>query len=148
MLPQGCAHIIVPLDEYKGELIDTSDSTKSVEFDYQTISDKDANKVVQIMAPVFTEDLSLEGSLTKNLSFFELFNILAVEDINLLDNWSSSQVFKSMATPIGVSNTGTVYLDLHDKAHGPHGLVAGTTGSGKSELLQTYILAMSIMYHP
>ena len=41
-----------------------------------------------------------------------------------------------------------ILLDLHDKAHGPHGLVAGTTGSGKSELLQTYILSMAALYHP
>lgn len=39
-------------------------------------------------------------------------------------------------------------MDLHDKAHGPHGLVAGTTGSGKSEILQTYILSMALLFHP
>ncbi|WP_334291666.1 FtsK/SpoIIIE domain-containing protein [Lachnobacterium bovis] len=33
-----------------------------------------------------------------------------------------------------------VSLNLHEKAHGPHGLVAGTTGSGKSEIVQSYIL--------
>ena len=41
-----------------------------------------------------------------------------------------------------------VYLDLHEKYHGPHGLVAGTTGSGKSEILQTYILSMATLFHP
>ena len=35
--------------------------------------------------------------------------------------------------------TGCV-LDIHEKYHGPHGLVAGTTGSGKSETLQTFLL--------
>lgn len=39
-------------------------------------------------------------------------------------------------------------MDLHDKAHGPHGLVAGTTGSGKSEVLQTYILSIATIFHP
>lgn len=39
-------------------------------------------------------------------------------------------------------------MDLHDQAHGPHGLVAGTTGSGKSEVLQTYILSIATIFHP
>ena len=39
-------------------------------------------------------------------------------------------------------------LDIHEKYHGCHGLVAGTTGSGKSEFLQTYILSMMINYSP
>ena len=41
-----------------------------------------------------------------------------------------------------------MYLDLHEKYHGPHGLIAGTTGSGKSEFIITYILSMAINYSP
>ena len=37
---------------------------------------------------------------------------------------------------------------MHEKAHGPHGLVAGTTGSGKSEILQTFILSLSVNFSP
>ena len=40
------------------------------------------------------------------------------------------------------------YLDVHEKYHGPHGLVAGTTGSGKSETLQTYMLSLAVNYSP
>ena len=32
--------------------------------------------------------------------------------------------------------------------HGPHGLIAGMTGSGKSEFIITYILSLAINYHP
>ena len=39
-------------------------------------------------------------------------------------------------------------LDLHEKFHGPHGLVAGMTGSGKSEFIITYILSLAVNYHP
>ena len=39
-------------------------------------------------------------------------------------------------------------MTLHEKAHGPHGLVAGTTGSGKSEMIQSYILSLAANFHP
>lgn len=41
-----------------------------------------------------------------------------------------------------------VYLNLHERAHGPHGLVAGTTGSGKSEIVQSYILSLAVNFAP
>ena len=37
---------------------------------------------------------------------------------------------------------------MHEKYHGPHGLIAGTTGSGKSEFIITYILSLALNYHP
>ncbi len=40
------------------------------------------------------------------------------------------------------------YLDLHESGHGPHGLIAGTTGSGKSELIQTLVLSLALRYSP
>ena len=50
---------------------------------------------------------------------------------------------------MGVDRQGDVFkLDLHEKFHGPHGLVAGMTGSGKSEFIMTYILSMAVNYHP
>ena len=76
-------------------------------------------------------------------------NIYGPEDIDLAENWGTSCVYRSMAAPIGVkSKNQIVYLDLNEKNHGPHGLVAGTTGSGKSELLQAYVLSMSLLFHP
>lgn len=147
-LPQGCVHVIAPKADNTGILIDSSDKNKSIEFSYSTVSDEQMEEIVRILAPVYTEELSLEGNLTRSLSLFELLGILSAEDIDLEERWAGSQSFKTMKAPIGVSNTGLVELDLHDKAHGPHGLVAGTTGSGKSELLLTYMLSMATLYHP
>jgi S-DNA-T family DNA segregation ATPase FtsK/SpoIIIE len=50
------------------------------------------------------------------------------------------------AAPIGVAADGTVELDL--VRDGPHGLVAGTTGSGKSELLRTIVLSLALSVPP
>lgn len=144
---QGCNYI-VSVDNQSGSLIDVNDKNNIQEFTYNVISDKDASSIVNLLAPVYSEEISLEGTLTKNISMFKLLNILAVDDIDLSKNWASSEVYKSMAAPIGVSKSREIYLDLHDKAHGPHGLVAGTTGSGKSEILQTYILSIATLFHP
>lgn len=145
---QGCDFVVDIKDAQNGLLVDTADKNKSHSFTYKTVTDDQAKSIVKLLAPVYTEEISLEGTLVKNISLFKLLNILTVDDINLDANWHSSQVFKSMSAPIGVSKSGIVSLDLHDKAHGPHGLVAGTTGSGKSEILQTYILSMALLFHP
>ncbi|WP_209371377.1 FtsK/SpoIIIE domain-containing protein [Brevibacterium renqingii] len=47
---------------------------------------------------------------------------------------------------IGRGAHGAVGIDLFDD--GPHALVAGTTGSGKSLLLQTWLLAMALAHPP
>ena len=146
-IPLGCGYIIEAKFE-KAVMISTTDSSKTVEFAYPVLETVDAKKIVDLLAPVYSEEISLEGTLTKSISMFEMLNILAVDDLNLEERWNRSQVFKSMAAPIGVTTNGLISLDLHDKAHGPHGLVAGTTGSGKSEILQTYILSMATLFHP
>lgn len=145
---QGCGYIAELKDSGNGVLINTSDKSKSNDFIFTAVTDAQAENIVKLLAPVYTEELSLEGTLVKNISLFKLLNILTVDDIDLDANWNRSQVFRSMSAPIGVSKSGVVSLDLHDKAHGPHGLVAGTTGSGKSEILQTYILSMALLFHP
>ena len=146
-IPLGCGYIIEEKMD-KAVLISTTDSSQTVEFTYPVLPNEDAKKIVDLLAPVYSEEISLEGTLTKSISMFEMLNILAVDDLNLEERWKKSQVFKSMAAPIGVTTNGLISLDLHDKAHGPHGLVAGTTGSGKSEILQTYILSMATLFHP
>ena len=146
-IASGCQYLI-KVDNGYGTLIDVKDKNVSREFYYDIIPDEIAYQIVDFVSPVYTEDVSLESELTKNISMFEMMKILVVEDIDLKARWKESAVFKSMAAPIGITKNDYVCLDLHDKAHGPHGLVAGTTGSGKSEVLQTYILSVATLFHP
>lgn len=150
LLPLGCQKIII-LNRNKnmGKLIDKADSTKVAEFTYELIDDNMAQNIAVKLSPVYCEEVSLEGSLTKNISLYELLGILSVDDLEIDKRWESSEVYKSMAAPLGVNvKKSLVYLDLNEKYHGPHGLVAGTTGSGKSEILQSYILSMATLFHP
>ena len=70
-------------------------------------------------------------------------------DLKVLSRWESHAPYQSLAVPIGLrGKDDLVYLNLHEKAHGPHGLIAGTTGSGKSETIQSYILSLAVNFHP
>ncbi len=83
------------------------------------------------------------------LTFLDMFHVGKVEHLNALKRWKENNPSKTLQTPIGVGEDGDVFmLDLHEKYHGPHGLVAGMTGSGKSELIITYILSLAVNYHP
>ena len=146
--PSGCKFLIDATSNTNGRIIYTANSSSCMDFSFEEINIKSMRKMVEMLAPIYTEEISLESSLTKNISWFEMMNILLVDDLDLKTRWEKSLVYKSMAAPIGVTKNEYVYLDLHDKAHGPHGLVAGTTGSGKSEILQTYILSIATLFHP
>lgn len=57
-------------------------------------------------------------------------------------------ITESMSVPIGKTESGISTLDLHEKADGPHMLVAGTTGSGKTETIISYLLGLCMQYRP
>ena len=93
--------------------------------------------------------LGMSHSIPNKVTFLEMFNTDKVEKIGIKEKWLKNQSSKSLAVPVGLKGKDDyVYLNLHEKAHGPHGLLAGTTGSGKSEFLQSYILSLAVSFHP
>lgn len=148
-LPQNCAYIISLKNDQTGEIYSSENKRDVHDFKYSVISEFQMMEACERLWPIYCEEISLESTLRKNISLFELLDIYSVNDIDLSDRWNQSKVYESMAAPLGInSKNEIIYLDLHEKAHGPHGLVAGTTGSGKSEILQTYILTMATLFHP
>ncbi|GAB3128540.1 FtsK/SpoIIIE domain-containing protein [Glaciibacter psychrotolerans] len=67
---------------------------------------------------------------------------------SLVASWESGRERDpgQLTAIVGQGSSGTVALDL--RTHGPHALVGGTTGSGKSEFLQTWILSLAANYSP
>ncbi|MDQ4098764.1 MAG: FtsK/SpoIIIE domain-containing protein, partial [Actinomycetota bacterium] len=64
----------------------------------------------------------------------------------LLGRWKAAGQVPKLAAPIGVAEAGSLVIDL--VADGPHGLIAGTTGAGKSELLRTMVASMAATVGP
>ena len=88
-------------------------------------------------------------SLPTSISFLEVFNASKIEQLNIVNRWKVNDPTLSLKAQIGVHSSGEqFFLDLHEKQHGPHGLIAGSTGSGKSEFIMTYILSLAVNYHP
>ncbi len=140
---------LIRLSDGVNEMMDSRNAGMVQHYQSFSVPDNQVRRIAQKMACVEVDEVSLESQLTKSITLFRLLGIFKAEDLDLKKRWEESQVYKSMAVPLGVdAKNEIVYLDLHEKAHGPHGLVAGTTGSGKSEILQTYILSVSTLFHP
>ena len=92
---------------------------------------------------------SLKNSIPESVTFLEMYGVEKVEELGISQRWAQNETYKSLAVPLGLrGKDDIVNLNLHEKAHGPHGLVAGTTGSGKSEIIQSYIISLAVNFHP
>ena len=88
-------------------------------------------------------------TLPPMVTFLEMYKAGRVEHLNPMARWADNNPVASLSVPVGVGTDGNLFtLDLHEKRQGPHGLVAGMTGSGKSEFLITYILSMAVNFSP
>ncbi|MBJ7597205.1 type VII secretion protein EccCa [Candidatus Nephthysia bennettiae] len=99
--------------------------------------------------------LSPEAGRRRLVEDVPLADLLGVEDVASLDPahaWRSRPLRERLRLPIGVSSEGEpVMLDLKEAAlggDGPHGLVIGATGSGKSELLRTIVSGLALSHPP
>lgn len=95
-------------------------------------------------------DVAAERSaMPTSVGFLEMFHVGNVTHLNIAQRWAENDASRSLATPLGFDELHEhAMLNLHENIHGPHGLIAGTTGSGKSEFIITYILSMCVNYAP
>lgn len=148
-LPSNCTNF-VDYNEKEGVYFESEMSDTLSKFKPEFIDNVNFNECIRKIynIPIKIEDM-VSGNLPDTLGFLELYGIGKVEQFNSLERWKSPDVINSLAAPIGVDPNGNILnLDLHEKKHGPHGLVAGMTGSGKSEFIVTYILSLSVNYSP
>lgn len=147
-LPHGCK-FIVDLDNGPCAF-DKNVANKKFYFTMDApTQDAQFDAYARRMSAIELDGFSTQADLPNGTTFLQGFEAETVEQLHVIERWNSSVAYESLAAPIGMMAGGKRFsLDIHEKKHGPHGLVAGTTGSGKSELLQTWILSMALCYHP
>ncbi|KXH78553.1 type VII secretion protein EssC [Sporosarcina sp. HYO08] len=140
--------LIQYVNEQEGEIL--IDAKKAVRIPFRLDPyERATNERFARMLKTLNHQVGITNSIPNSVGFLEMFDVNEVEDLPIEQNWLTNESAKSLAVPVGFKGkTDLVELNLHEKAHGPHGLLAGTTGSGKSEFLQTYILSLAVNFHP
>ncbi|BBZ62579.1 FtsK/SpoIIIE domain-containing protein [Mycolicibacterium monacense] len=129
----------------------------------ESIEVADARQVALLLAPVVDVGAAVEDAtdLPRSVSYLTLAGTrMASDPAAVVAQWVSNE---SVLTRIGrprppagqsaglralVGSTGAQELHLDLREHGPHALVGGTTGSGKSEFLQSWIMGMAAAHSP
>ncbi|MCW6010061.1 type VII secretion protein EccCa [Micromonospora sp. CPCC 205371] len=103
---------------------------------------------LRLSATSYAADQSSVATIDLGLS--ELLDLGSPRDFDLARTWASRPNRDRLRVPIGVGPDGRpIELDLKESAQdgmGPHGLLVGATGSGKSELLRTLVLALAVTH--
>ena len=107
----------------------------------------DAERLARALAPL---QVAQEIDLPASLRLSALLGADARCQLDLPALWRSyAHPTRQLTAPIGIGSGGApVVLDLHTNVHGPHGLIAGTTGSGKTVLLSTLLASLAACNSP
>lgn len=143
--------MVIGLAEREGYLLNRDDPSgrrNPLSLD-EYVSVEDAFDFALDVARVELDLSDSREELPNRLGFLEMFDAKNVEHLNIAARWRESNASDTLAASIGLDALGDPFvLNLHEDFHGPHGLIAGTTGSGKSEFIITYILSMAVNYSP
>lgn len=148
-LPNACAHIIECTPAFCGAYSVRDARTAWLDITFDTVSNDDIARLSRRLCAVRLEAPESDQGIPSSLSFFDLYGAQTIDDLDIGELWRTHSASESLAVPIGRCTAGVDYLfDVHEKYHGPHGLVAGTTGSGKSEMLMALILSLVVNFGP
>ena len=140
---------IIEVRDGGGVIYNAESSGDFEKFRIDSVDAKTYDMYARAMAPIRAEEKSKSAALPSCVTFLDGYNVKMPEQIPVEENWKRALPFKSMSVPIGVRENGENFMfDIYEKKHGPFGLVAGMAGSGKSEMVQSWILSMALAFSP
>lgn len=107
---------------------------------------------IKVLSAIYYTRIAQNANVPSYVTLFETLGV----DKDGFNEWlkkkwtdvSRQDIAKTLSVPLGKSENTDICLDLHEKADGPHMLVAGTTGSGKSETIISYLIGLCLYYPP
>ncbi|WP_105614147.1 type VII secretion protein EssC [Vallitalea okinawensis] len=148
-LPKDCETIIQNDRSICGIYYKNKYNNRFIPFKSDWVDIKPLTKFSQQLSMLSVKIDNINLSVPERVSFLGMYKVGNVEDLDIERRWNENLAYKSLAAPIGIKAGGEIIsLDVHENYHGCHGLVAGMTGSGKSEFLQAYIISAALNFHP
>ena len=147
LLPETVTTLIELPNEQKGRLVNENSEFVNEAFKPYVLPE---NLEYSVRRLSNLNHLEVEkNAVPDSLSLLEQYEVKTVEELEISKRWQAAQPNKSIKSLIGWrGKSDYAYWDLHERAHGPHALVGGTTGSGKSEFLTTYLIGLAINFSP
>ncbi len=114
----------------------------------------ESEQLARRLASVTQVSLETRHELPRNVRFSTLLGLGELKTYNPEHFWRDPENPSESWRPAAVGMTGPdmskdrLEINLNEGVHGVHGIVAGTTGSGKSEFLLTFLMSLAVRHSP
>ncbi len=148
-IPSAC-RVMLDIQADGGRIAYAASAWSSDNFVVDAADLKPSDDLARCLATIQLADTGGNQAIPRSVRLFDLLNIEDERDLMPPSYWASDPAGAWHAdVPIGKkSGDKPLFLDLYENKHGPHGIIAGATGAGKSVLLQCMIAALVIKHSP
>jgi len=150
LLPETVTALVEIKNPQAGILIQDKGIHLDKVFKPYPVMENKENFEVRLRQLTNLEHMEVEkNAIPERLSLLEQYLVETVEELNISNRWAQAEPSKSIASLIGWKGKKEfAFWDLHEQIHGPHAIVGGTSGSGKSEFLTTFLMGLAINFSP
>jgi len=151
-LPSDCRSVVQINSAKKFAYWKTGADSDRIEGWAETMDYQTADNLSHKLIPVAARSIGAFARIPSRVNLLQTYDVQQIEGFRIRERWGQVPDKDGLLPfPVLVGNEtrmNPLALHLAENRDGPHGLVAGTTGSGKSELLQTLVTAMAVEHHP
>ncbi|GAA3859226.1 FtsK/SpoIIIE domain-containing protein [Streptomyces sedi] len=142
LLPEECAAVVTASGNRLTMRVSGTPSVSEIRADQ--VTPEWCEQTARALAPLRDVTVESDAGMPSEVRLLPLLGQEPPDPAALVRAWERAPA--STRFPVGAGYDGTTYLDL--VTDGPHGLIGGTTGAGKSELLQTMIASLAAVNRP